>query len=316
MQKYIVTRLVSLIPTLLLVTILVFLLTRLVPGSIVDTMLGTEVQASPEKYEEMRRFFGLDQPVTIQYFSWMGNVLTGDLGESWRTGESVLDLILSSLQVTALLTIGSMLIALIIGIPFGIISALRENSIIDHVVRVVSLLSLSIPIFWQAAMIILVMSLWLHISPPIGFVSPMTDPLESLQMMLVPCAVLGTGVSATIMRVTRSSVLDTLREDYVRTARAKGLQERAVVWIHVLKNAMIPIITIAGLQIGQLMGGAIITEEIFTLPGIGRLVLWAIYQRDYPVVQGVVLFIAVTFALTNLIVDVIYGRIDPRIRYT
>ncbi len=315
MFRYLINRLISLIPTLLGVSILVFLFIRLVPGTVVEVMLGNETGASAEMVRGMRAFFGLDQPIHIQYINWIGNVMRGDLGTSWNTGKPVLDLIVARLPVTAQLTIGAMLVALAIGIPFGVISALRENTAIDHFVRLLSLFSLSVPIFWQAAMIILILSLWLKWTPPIGYVDPLTDPMTNLGLMILPSIVLGTFTAATIMRMTRSCVLDVLRQDYVRTAHAKGLPSAVVVWVHALKNAMIPVITVAGLQCGYLLGGAVVTEEVFTLPGIGRLVLWSIYKRDYPVVQGTVLFIAVLFALTNLIVDLIYGYLDPRIHY-
>jgi len=315
LYKYILTRLVLLIPTLLGVSILVFLLVRFIPGTVVEQMVGPDAQVTQEMLASLRAFFGLDQPLHVQYLRWMGGVVRGDLGTSWRAGTGVLDLILSRLSVTAELTMGAMLVALLIGIPLGIFSALKENTSLDHVVRVASLFSLSMPIFWQAAMLILILSVYFQWAPPVGYVDPIKDAGTNLKTMLLPCLVLGTAVAATIMRMTRSSILDVMRRDYIRTARAKGLQEKAVVWAHALKNAMIPIVTVAGVQVGYLLGGAVITEEVFTLPGVGRLVVNGIYQRDYPVVQGTVLFIAVLFVMSNLVVDVLYGYFDPKIHY-
>ena len=303
------------IPTLVGVSILVFLLVRLIPGTIVEQMLGAEAEVTEELLARLRSFFGLDQPIHVQYGTWLAQALQGDLGVSWQVGMPVQQMILARLQVTVELTLGAMLVALVVGIPFGIISAIKENTALDHVIRIASLFSLSMPIFWQAAMMILILSVWLRWAP-VGYVELAADPGANVRQMILPWIVLGTAVAATIMRMTRSCLLEVMRQDYIRTARAKGLRERVVIWSHALKNAMIPVITVAGLQVGYLLGGAVVTEEVFTLPGIGRLVLWAIYQRDYPLVQGTVLFIAVAFALTNLVVDAIYGYLDPRIRYT
>jgi len=313
--RYIIARLLSLIPTLVGVSILVFLLIRLIPGTIVEQMLGAEAQVTEELLERLRAFFGLDQPIHVQYGQWLTQALRGDLGVSWQVGMPVQQMILARLQVTAELTLGAMLVALVVGIPFGIVSAIKENTALDHAIRIASLFSLSMPIFWQAAMMILILSVWLRWAP-VGYVDLVADPGANVRQMILPWIVLGTAVAATIMRMTRSCLLEVMRQDYIRTARAKGLRERVVIWSHALKNAMIPVLTVAGLQVGYLLGGAVVTEEVFTLPGIGRLVLWAIYQRDYPLVQGAVLFIAVVFALTNLVVDAIYGYLDPRIRYT
>jgi peptide/nickel transport system permease protein len=313
--RYLIARLLSLIPTLVGVSVLVFLLVRLIPGTIVEQMLGAEAEVTEALLARLRAFFGLDQPILVQYGQWLAQALRGDLGVSWQVGMPVQQLILARLQVTAELTLGAMLVALVVGIPCGIVSAIRENTVLDHIIRIASLFSLSMPIFWQAAMMILVLSVWFRWAPA-GYVDLAADPAANVRQMILPWIVLGTAVAATLMRMTRSCLLEVMRQDYIRTARAKGLRERVVIWGHALKNAMIPVITVAGLQVGYLLGGAVVTEEVFTLPGIGRLVLWAIYQRDYPLVQGTVLFIAVAFALTNLAVDAIYGYLDPRIRYT
>ena len=224
-------------------------------------------------------------------------------------------MITSRLQVTLELTLGAMLVALAIGIPLGIVSARRENTRLDHAVRVLSLFSLSIPVFWQATMLILATSLWLDWAPAIDFVSPFKSLRANLAIIALPSLALGTAVAAVFMRMTRSTLLEVMRQDYIRTARAKGLREQGVVWSHALKNSLIPLITVAGVQVGYLLGGVVVTEEVFTLPGVGRLILWAVFQRDYPLVQGTILFVSLLFMLSNLVVDLIYAYVDPRIRY-
>jgi peptide/nickel transport system permease protein len=316
MRTYMAKRTLSLLPTLLGVTILVFLMLQLVPGTVVDQLFGSDSGAiAPEARSAARALFGLDKPLPVQYINWLRGALHGDLGASWRSGVPVSRLIASRLGVTAELAALALAVALLIGIPFGLLSAVRENSPLDHVIRVASLFSLSLPIFWQAAMIILALSLWLHWVPPVDYVPVTRDPVGNIEQFAIPAAVLGTVVAAQVMRITRASLLDVLRHDYVRTARAKGLTNRVVIVRHAFRNALIPIITIVGAQVGYLLGGAVVTEQVFSLPGIGRLVLDAVYQRDYPVVQGAVLVIAVIFMGTNLVVDMLYGYLDPRIRY-
>jgi peptide/nickel transport system permease protein len=315
MRRYVLIRVLSLGPTLLGVSVAVFLLIRLIPGTVVDQMIGTEGSYSEETARALRAFFGLDVPIHVQYLRWMGAVLRGDFGTSWRTGLPVLEMILSRLQVTVELTVAAMLVALAVGVPLGMLSARRENTALDHVVRVVSLFSLSIPVFWQAAMLILAVSLWLNWAPAVDFVPPWTDPLRNLGIMALPALALGTAVAAVFMRMTRSSLLEVMRQDYIRTARSKGLPEPGIVWGHALKNSLIPLITVAGVQVGYLLGGVVVTEEVFTLPGVGRLLLWGVFQRDYPLVQGTILFISALFMLSNLLVDLVYAYVDPRIRY-
>ena len=293
----------------------VFLLVRLIPGTVVDQMVGTEGAYSEESMRALRSFFGLDQPIYVQYVRWLGTLLRGDLGVSWRTGLPVLQMIVSRLLVTVELTFGAMVVALAVGVPLGMLSARRENTTLDHVVRVASLFSLSIPVFWQATMLILAVSLWLDWAPAVDFVSPWTDPLRNLAIIALPSLALGTAVAAVFMRMTRSSLLEVMRQDYIRTARAKGLPEQGVLWGHALKNSLIPLITVAGVQVGYLLGGAVVTEEVFTLPGVGRLLLWAVFQRDYPLVQGTILVISGLFLVSNLIVDLVYAYLDPRIHY-
>jgi len=314
-RGYIVARILSIVPALLGVSVAVFLLVRLIPGTVVDQMVGTEGAYSEESMRALRSFFGLDQPIYMQYLRWLGSLLRGDLGVSWRTGLPVFQMIVSRLLVTVELTLGAMVVALAVGVPLGMLSARRENTALDHVVRVASLFSLSIPVFWQATMLILAVSLWLNWAPAVDFVSPWTDPLRNLAIIALPSAALGTAVAAVFMRMTRSSLLEVMRQDYIRTARAKGLPEGGVLWGHALKNSLIPLITVAGVQVGYLLGGAVVTEEVFTLPGVGRLLLWAVFQRDYPLVQGTILVISGLFLVSNLVVDLVYAYLDPRIRY-
>ena len=315
MRAYVLKRVLSLVPTLVGVTILVFLMVRMIPGTVVDQLIGTEARVDESTKAAMRAFFGLDQPLHVQYWNWFSGLLRGDLGQSWRSGLPVSKMIFDRLAVTAELGLLALAVSLLVGLPLGVLSAVRENTGLDHVVRVVSLFSLSIPIFWQAAMLILALSLWFNWVPPVEYAPPTRDPLGNLKQMILPAIVLGTVVAAQVMRMTRSSLLEVLRHDYVRTARAKGLAERLVVSRHALGNALIPIITVIGVQVGYLLGGAVVTEEVFTLPGVGRLVLNAVYERDYPLVQGTILFIAVLFMLSNLAVDLLYAYLDPRIRY-
>jgi len=314
-RGYIVARILSIVPALLGVSVAVFLLVRLIPGTVVDQMVGTEGAYSEESMRALRSFFGLDQPIYMQYLRWLGSLLRGDLGVSWRTGLPVFQMIVSRLLVTVELTLGAMVVALAVGVPLGMLSARRENTALDHVVRVASLFSLSIPVFWQATMLILAVSLWLNWAPAVDFVSPWTDPLRNLAIIALPSLALGTAVAAVFMRMTRSSLLEVMRQDYIRTARAKGLPEGGVLWGHALKNSLIPLITVAGVQVGYLLGGAVVTEEVFTLPGVGRLLLWAVFQRDYPLVQGTILVISGLFLVSNLVVDLVYAYLDPRIRY-
>jgi len=313
--RYVAVRLYAMALTMLGLSLLVFLMLRLVPGTVVEQMIGADAIVSPAMVAELKRFFGLDQPWWVQYGRWMGNLAQGDLGTSWRTGKPVATLILERLPVTIELTTLAVAFALVLGIPAGIISARRRNHAIDNVTRVGTLLGLSIPVFWQGTMLILFFSIYLRWMPPVVWVDFFTDPRRNLTIMLLPALCLGTASAANIARTTRACMLDVLRSEYIRTAAAKGLADRIVVLKHALKNALIPVVTVAGLQVGILLGGTVVVEEVFTLPGVGRLVLWSIYQRDYPLTQSTILFIAVMFMTINLAVDVLYGYLDPRIRY-
>jgi len=315
MSRYLAVRLYSMGLTLVGLTVLVFLMLRLVPGTVVEQMIGADAVVSQAMVDELKRFFGLDQPWYVQYFAWVGRLAHGDLGTSWRTGKPVILLILERLPVTLELTALSVGVALAHNIPAGILSAIRRDRAIDQVTRVGTLLGLSVPVFWQGTMLILFFSLYLRWMPPIAWVDLVTDPRRNLTIMLLPVVCLGTASAANIARTTRACMLDVLRSEYVRTAAAKGLARRVVILKHALKNALIPVVTVVGLQAGILLGGTVVVEEVFTLPGVGRLVLWSIYQRDYPVTQSTILFIAVLFMAINLAVDLLYRYLDPRIRY-
>jgi peptide/nickel transport system permease protein len=315
MGRYLVMRLYSMAVTLLGLTVLVFLMLRLIPGTVVEQMIGADAVVSQQMVEQLKRFFGLDQAWYVQYGRWLGQLLQGNLGTSWRTGKPVLSLILERLPVTIELTLLSVAFSLVLGVGAGILSAVRRDRAIDHVTRIGTLLGLSVPVFWQGTMLILFFSLYLRWMPPVMWVDLFTDPRRNLTIMVLPALCLGTAAAANVARTTRSCMLDVLSSDYVRTALAKGLAGRAIVLKHALKNAMIPVVTVAGLQLGILLGGTVVVEEVFTLPGVGRLVLWSIYQRDYPVTQSTILFVATLFMALNLAVDLLYGYLEPRIRY-
>jgi len=313
--RYLLVRLYSMALTLLGLTVLIFLMLRLIPGTVVEQMIGADAVVTPAMVAELRRFFGLDQPWYVQYGHWMAQLAHGDLGTSWRTGKPVVALILERLPVTLELTFLSTAFALVLGTAAGIVSAVRRDEAVDNVTRVGTLLGLSVPVFWQGTMLILFFSLYLRWMPPVMWVDFWTDPRRNLVIMLLPALCLGTASAANIARTTRSCMLDVLGSEYIRTAAAKGLAGHLVVLKHALRNALIPVVTVAGLQIGILLGGTVVVEQVFTLPGIGRLVLWSIYQRDYPLTQSTILFIALLFMTINLAVDLLYGYLDPRIRY-
>ena len=315
MGRYLVVRLYSMALTLLGLTVLLFAMLRLIPGTVVEQMIGADAVVSAAMVAQLRAFFGLDQPWYVQYGRWIGGLAQGDLGTSWRTGKPVLQLIGERLPVTLELTGLAVGFALVLGVLAGIVSAVRRDRAVDNVTRVGALLGLSVPVFWQGTMLILFLSVYLRWMPPIVWVGFFTDPVRNLTIMLLPALCLGTASAANIARTTRACMLDVLRSEYIRTAAAKGLRPRLVVLKHALRNAFIPIVTVVGLQIGILLGGSVVVEEVFTLPGIGRLVLWSIYQRDYPLTQSTILFVAVMFMSVNLLVDVLYAYLDPRIRY-
>lgn len=313
MYSYILRRLLLLAPVVIGITFFVFFIMRVIPGDIASIILGTD--ATVEAKEKLTEQFGLNLPWYQQYWNWVSRVLVGDFGHSLRTGQPILPDILSRFKVTLELTIFSAIISWIIAFPLGIVAALRRNTKTDFGVRILSLLGVSVPNFALATLLILVLSLFFSYYPPVGYVSFFEDPLKNFKIMLLPALVLGTGMAGAVMRMTRSSILEVLRQDFIRTIRAKGANERIVIFRHALRNAMIPILTIIGMQMGYLLGGAVIIEKIFSLPGLGQLVLTAINQRDFPVVQGAILFIAIIFVTINLIVDLLYTYLDPRISY-
>jgi peptide/nickel transport system permease protein len=302
--------------TLVGLTVLVFLMLRLIPGTVVEQMIGADAVVSQAMVAELRRFFGLDRPWYVQYWDWLSQLARGDLGTSWRTGKPVLQLLFERLPVTLELTTLAVGFALVIGMAAGVVAAVRQNKAVDQVTRVGALLGLSVPVFWQGTMLILFFSLYLRWMPPVVWVDLLTDPRRNLTIMLLPAICLGTASAANIARTTRAGMLDVLRSEYVRTAMAKGLGGRAVLLKHAMKNALIPVVTVAGLQVGVLLGGTVVVEEVFTLPGMGRLVLWSIYQRDYPLTQSTIVFIGVLFMTVNLLVDLLYSYLEPRIRYS
>ncbi|MGE3912174.1 MAG: ABC transporter permease [Chloroflexota bacterium] len=313
MTTYILRRLVSMVPVLLLVSLVIFSLIHLTPGDPVVAMLGEE--ATPEARDNLRRQLGLDRPLPVQYASWLARVLTGDFGRSIRTNQPVAEAISERLPVTVELAVLAMAIALSIALPAGIIAATKRGTAADISSTVLCLMGVSIPNFLLAVFLVYIFSLQLRWLPPIGFTSLFTDVVENLKGMVMPAIALGTFAAAATARLTRSTLLEVLNQDYIRTGRAKGLNELAVIRRHALKNAMIPVVTVVGLQLGNLLGSAIVTESIFALPGVGRLVVDSIYQRDFPLVQGVVLYLALIFLVVNLLVDLVYAYLDPRIRY-
>lgn len=315
MSAFLAGRLLTLIPVLWGVSIVVFLLIHLLPGNAIQIFLGTQVAMTPAQLDELRRLFGLDKPLPLQYVDWISHLLRGDFGVSLRTSRPVLPDILGRLPLSGEITLLALVIALVIGVPVGIAAALRRGSAADAAVQLGGLAGLSIPNFWLATMLLLALGNVGSIASIGIYVGFFADPVRNLAVMLLPSFSLGIALAAVMMRFTRSSLLEALGNDYVRTARAKGLREQLVTYRHVLRNALIPLITVVGFQAGYLLGGTVVIEEVFALPGLGRLALAAIDQRDYPVVQGVVLVIALLFVLVNLAVDVTYALVDPRVRY-
>lgn len=317
MFRYLLRRLIASVPILIGVSILIFLAIRLVPGDAITATLGTEAgMLTDAQRESLRSYYGLDRPVVEQYVYWVGQALQGNLGLSIRQGQPVLDLIIDRFPLTLELALMAVAIALVIGIPLGLLSAIRHNTLLDLISRLFALIGLSMPSFLVGTLIIFILSVVFHTLPNSGdYVKFTEDPSRNLQQLFFPAVTLGFAFSASVMRMTRSSMLEVLSEDYVRTARSKGLRERSVIMRHALWNALIPVVTLVGIEMGYLLGGTFIVEQLFSLPGLGRLLVNAISQREYALVQGAVLFIALNFVIINLIVDVIYSAIDPRISY-
>ncbi len=318
MRTYIIRRLLLVVPTIFLVTIIVFLVVRLIPGDVIDAMMSEmqELSAMDGDFREIiRHRLGLDVPVHVQYGRWIGGVLQGDLGVSLRSDQPITPKILSRLPVTFELGVFAIMIGLLISLPIGIYSAIRQNTISDYAGRGIAIILISVPIFWTATMMMLYPSLWWGWSPSMELIHFTEDPLGNLGMFLLPAAILGMVLSGTTMRMTRTMALEVLRQDYIRTAWSKGLKERVVVMRYVLKNALIPVVTIVGFQLPLLIGGSVIIEQIFVLPGLGALLLESIEKRDYPIVSGINLFIATAVVLINLLIDLTYAFLDPRVRY-
>ena len=312
MLEFLTKRAAISIATLFVISLIVFTGVRLIPGDPARVMGGTD--ADPAGLEEIREKYGLKDPIVLQYLRWAGLALRGDLGESIRTREPVVKTVARKLPITIELAWLSVLIAVGIAIPAGVFSATRRNTIWDLLANGVSLCGLSIPSFWLGIMLILLLSVRLGWLPASGFVPLWEDPIGNVTRMIMPAFVLGTGLAAVLMRQTRNSMIEVLSADYIRTARSKGLAGRAVVFRHAIRNGLIPVVTILGLQMGALMSGAVVTEQIFVVPGFGRLIVEAVFTRDYPLVQGVVLITASAYVFINLLVDVSYSVLDPRIR--
>ncbi len=314
-MRYLARRAAWTVLALLGVSVLIFLLVRLLPGNIVDIIAGTEGQLSRQQRTAVLREFGLDQPLPVQYLRWIGNMLRGNFGWSFRTGQPVATLIASRLPITIELALLAVLSVAFVGIPLGVAASVSRSLRVRTLVQIVGVLGLSLPNFWIAILLIIGASTLFGWLPALIYVSPWTDPWVNVQQMFLPVLSLSLGLSAVVVRMTRSSMLEVLGQDFIRVARAKGLATRAVLLRHALRNALIPIVTVLGLQTGFLLGGVVITEQIFGLPGLGWTLLNGVYQRDYPVVQGTVMVFAATFVLVNLLVDLLYTYLDPRIRY-
>ena len=317
MKAYVIRRLLLLIPTWVLLTILVFLSVRFIPGDVIDAMVGRmQYMAGDIDREALEKMLGLDQPVHVQYGRWVGSMLfEGTMGDSLLGGWSVEEKIFGRLPLTIELGLLAIFIALIIAVPVGIFSALRQDTAMDYAGRSFAILGLATPDFWLATMIMIYPAIWWAWSPPMELIPFTEDPVGHLSTFVLPCLILGTHFSASIMRLTRTMMLEVLRQDYIRTAWSKGLRERVIIVRHAIKNALIPVVTLIGLHFPLLVGGSVIIENIFALPGLGRLLLDALSDRDYPVVSGVNLLFATVVMGGNLLVDLIYPYLDPRVRY-
>jgi len=314
-KTYVVQRLVIALLTLLGMSMVIFTLLRLAPGDIVDILFSTAGYVSPSEKQAIMKELGIDRPYWVQYLDWLRQILTGDLGKSYRYDQPAWQIIRPLVPVTVELAALSTLFAVLIGVPTGVVSAVRQDTTLDYVLRVFSLAGLSMPAFWLGMVIILGLVTWFAWIPPLTYVGPTEDfKLHAVQFLL-PALAVGYRSSALIMRITRSSLLEVMREDYIRTAWAKGQTERIVIWRHALKNALLPVVTVIGIEFAFLIGGLVVTETVFNLPGVARFLVQAILWRDYPIVQNLVMFIAIVVILSNLLVDMLYGVLDPRVRY-
>ena len=317
MTTYVIRRLLLAVPTLLILTVLVFMLVRFLPGNIID-MMESDLEALDWQLdrEGFLRLMGLDVPFYVQYARWIGGMfLHGTLGDSLFAGHTVEEKILAALPVTVQLGAMSFVLAQLIALPVGIYSAIRQDTAADYVARTIAIIGMATPNFWLALMVMIYPTIWWGWAPPIEYIPFTEDPLGSIGMLIIPSVIVGTAMSAGTMRLTRTMMLEVLRQDYVRTARSKGLKERVVIYRHSVKNALIPIVTVVGGQIPILVGGSVIIENIFVLPGLGRLFVDALAQRDYPMVSGINLFFGTVILLNNLFIDLLYPFVDPRVRY-
>jgi peptide/nickel transport system permease protein len=305
-------RIGSIVATLFLLSVVVFSLQLLLPGDPATILAGED--RSPETIASIRERFGLDQPLPVQYVRWLGNAVQGDLGTSMRFNQPVVALVLSKLPVTFQLATMALVIAILFGVTAGIFAAVYRGTFVDQALTVLSVFSFSIPNFWLGILLIMVVSVEWGLLPPSGYVSPFVDPWQSFRTMLMPAFVLGTGLAAILMRHTRSAMIEALETDYVRTALAKGMPRRRIILRHALRNALAPVITLGALEFGQLLGGSILTEYVFSVPGIGKLLVDSVYNRDYPVVQAVVLCSGAVYITLNLLADLAQAALDPRIR--
>jgi peptide/nickel transport system permease protein len=314
-KTYLFQRLGIAVLTLFGMSVVIFVLLRLAPGDIVDILFSTGGYVNNEERKEIMKELGIDKPLTVQYMEWIRNFLRGDLGKSYRYDQPAWDVIRPLIPVTLELAVLSTLVAVFLGVPTGVISAIRQDTSLDYVLRVFSLAGLSMPAFWLGMVIILGLVSYLQWIPPVTYVSPRESLwLHAVQFGL-PALAVGYRSSALIMRITRSALLEVMREDYIRTAWAKGQSERNVIWRHALQNAILPVVTVIGIEFAFLIGGLVVTENVFNLPGVARFLVQAILWRDYPIVQNLVMFIAVVVILSNLFVDMLYGFLDPRVRY-
>jgi len=314
MLSFVTNRIGQTIPVVILVTIFVFLIINVIPGDPTITVLGEF--STPEQREITRQQYGFDRPVLVQYFDWVGKILSGDLGRSLHSKERVWEMLIDRLPVSLELSALSLVIALSVGIPAGILAALNRGTLLDTTIGVLSAIALSVPYFWLGVLLILLFAIFFQILPPSGYVAFGDSPVENLKLMILPALTIGLHVAALIVRQTRASILQVLNQEYVRTAHAKGLPRSVVIWGHILRNALIPVVTLVGLQLGNMLGGAIVTETIFSIPGLGSLVVDAVSTRDFPVVQSGVLLIVLLVISVNLLTDILYAYIDPRIRLT
>jgi peptide/nickel transport system permease protein len=315
MTSYVIRRLFDLVFVLFGVSVLIFLMLRLIPGDAVAIMLGANVDITPERVEALRRSLGLHLPIHEQYWQWLTSVLSGDLGRSIWTGRPVLTEILARLPVTLQLTGLALVSAILVAIPIGVLSASLRGGTADTIVRILAILGLTMPSFWLGVLMLYVASVYLPLWPTIGYVPFASDPSGNLSRMVLPVIAVSLPMIAALSRIVRSSLLDVLSLDYIRTGRAKGLSRRTLLYKHALRNAMIPVVTVIGVQVGYLLSGVVVIEQVFAIPGIGRLIIGGISERNYPLVQGVILIVTAVFVFVNLIVDLTYAWIDPRVEY-